>query len=94
MKVSYTVAKDRASPHCISWTYRKKRFRKYFKSRIDALSFRNEKERELGVKEREGIEAEVIFLVMTEIKDRLAAIEEIIEFALGNPKYFRSLGDS
>ena len=79
MKVSYTVAKDRASPHCISWTYRKKRFRKYFKSRIDALSFRNEKERELGVKEREGIEAEVIFLVMTEIKDRLAAMEERME---------------
>ena len=34
---------------------------------------------DLGVKEREGIEAEVIFLVMTEIKDRLCSIEERIE---------------
>ena len=61
MKISYSLAKDRASPHCISWTYRKKRYRKYFRTRIDAFSFRNEKEMELGVKAREAIETEVIF---------------------------------
>jgi hypothetical protein len=61
MKISYSLAKDRASPHCISWTYRKKRYRKYFRTRIDAFSFRNEKEMELGVKDREAIETEVIF---------------------------------
>ena len=73
------MAKDRASPHCISWTYRKKRYRKYFRSRIDAFSFRHEKEMELGVKERESIEAEVIFLVLSEIKDKLVGLEERIE---------------
>ena len=31
---------------------------------IDAYSFRNQKEMELGVKDRESIEAEVIFLVL------------------------------
>jgi hypothetical protein len=79
MKISYSLAKDRASPHCISWTYRKKRYRKYFRSRIDAFSFRHEKEMELGVKERESIEAEVIFLVLSEIKDKLVGLEERIE---------------
>jgi predicted DNA-binding transcriptional regulator AlpA len=78
MKISYSLAKDRASPHCISWTYRKKRFRKYFRTRIDAFSFRNQKEFELGVKDREAIENEVIFLVLSEIKDKLTSLEERI----------------
>ncbi len=78
MKISYSLAKDRASPHCISWTYRKKRFRKYFRTRIDAFSFRNQKEIELGVKDREAIENEVIFLVLSEIKDKLSGLEERI----------------
>jgi hypothetical protein len=78
MKISYSLAKDRASPHCISWTYRKKRYRKYFRTRIDAFSFRNQKEMELGVKDREAIETEVIFLVLSEIKDKLNLLEERI----------------
>ncbi len=78
MKVSYSLAKDRASPHCISWTYRKKRFRKFFRSRVDAFSFRNEKERELGVKNREEIETEAVFLVLAEINSKLGALEERI----------------
>ena len=78
MKISYSLAKDRASPHCISWTYRKKRHRKYFRTRIDAFSFRNQKEMELGVKDREVIENEVVFLVLSEIRDKLAVLEERI----------------
>jgi len=78
MKISYSLAKDRASPHCISWTYRKKRYRKYFRTRIDAFSFRNQKEMELGVKDREAIETEVIFLLLSEIKDKLNLLEERI----------------
>ena len=78
MKISYSLAKDRASPHCISWTYRKKRYRKYFRTRIDAFSFRNQKEMELGVKDREAIETEVIFLVLSEIKEKLDSMEQRI----------------
>ena len=78
MKISYSLAKDRASPHCISWTYRKKRYRKYFRTRIDAFSFRNDKEMELGVKDRETIETEVIFMVLSEIKDTLKGLDERI----------------
>ena len=78
MKVSYSLAKDRASPHCISWTYRKKRHRKFFRSMVDAFRFRNLKEMELGVKDREAIENEVIFLVLSEIKEKLFALEDRI----------------
>ena len=78
MKISYSVAKDRASPHCISWTYRKKRHRKYFRTRIDAFSFRNQKEMELGVKDREAIENEVIFMVLSEINDKLSGLDQRI----------------
>src|SRR6056300_927561 len=78
MKISYSVAKDRASPHCISWTYRKKRHRKYFRTRIDAFSFRNQKELELGIKDRVAIENEVIFMVLSEIKDKLSGLDERI----------------
>ena len=75
MKVSYSFAKNRASAHCITWVYRKKRHRKFFKSRIDAVRFQNEKEIELGVPDAKGIENEVIFLALTEIKDRLDGME-------------------
>ena len=70
------MAKGRASPHCITWIYRKKRHRKYFRSRIDALRFRNEKEQELGVRDRHEIENEIIFWALSEIKERLDGIEE------------------
>lgn len=79
MKVSYSLAKGRASPHCITWTYRKKRYRKYFKSRIDAVRFRNEKEQELGIRGNNDIENEIIFLALNEIKDRLDSIDLKIE---------------
>lgn len=85
MKISYSVAKDRASPHCISWTYRKKRHRKYFRTRIDAFSFRNQKELELGVKDREAIENEVIFMVLSDIKDKLLGLDERIS-KIKNPQ--------
>ena len=41
--------------------HRKKRYRKYFKSRIDAVRFQSDKERELGISDP-NIETEVIFL--------------------------------
>ena len=78
MKISYSLAKDRASPHCISWTYRKKRHRKYFRTRIDAFSFRNQKRNGTWGKRSEGIENEVIFLVLSELKDKLSSLEERI----------------
>jgi hypothetical protein len=75
MKVSYSHDVKRASPHCITWTYRKKRYRKYFKSRIDAVRFKSDKERELGISDPNSIETEVIFLALSEIKDRLDGID-------------------
>ena len=66
MKVSYSLASGRASPHCITWVYRKKRHRKYFRSRIDAVRFRNEKEQELGIRGSTEIENEIIFLALNE----------------------------
>ena len=79
MKVSYSLASGRASPHCITWVYRKKRHRKYFRSRIDAVRFRNEKEQELGILGSTEIENEIIFLALNEIKDRLDLMDERIE---------------
>lgn len=78
MKVNYSIAKGRASPFCITWIYRKKRHRKYFRSRLDALRFRNDKEQELGVPEREGIENELLFWLLGEINDKLQNIDERI----------------
>ena len=96
MKVSYSLAKGRASPHCITWTYRKKRYRKYFKSRIDAVRFRNEKEQELGIRGNNDIENEIIFLALNEIKDRLDSmdlkleeLEKIVRFQEGHMKELR-----
>lgn len=79
MKVTYSLAKNRASPHCITWVYRKKRHRKFFRSRIDAVRFQNEKEQELGIRDANDIENEVIFLALTEIKDRLDGMEARLE---------------
>ena len=79
MKVSYSLATGRASQHCITWTHRKKRYRKYFRSRIDAVRFRNEKEQELGIRSSHEIENEIIFLALSEIKDRLDSMDQRIE---------------
>jgi hypothetical protein len=79
MKVSYSLAQNRASPHCITWVYRKKRFRKFFRSRIDAVRFKNEKEQELGIRNPDDIENEVVFLALTEIKDRLDEMDARLE---------------
>ena len=79
MKVSYSFAKNRASPHCITWIFRKKRNRKFFKSRIDAVRFLNEKEKEFGLPKAKEIENEVIFLALTEIKDRLDGMESRLD---------------
>ena len=79
MKVSYSFVTGRASSHCITWTYRKKRYRKYFRSRIDAVKFRNEKARELGIGDDFAIENEVIFLALSEIKERLDSIDRRVE---------------
>ena len=78
MKVNYSMAKGRASPHCITWVYRKKRHRKYFRSRLDALRFRNDKEQELGIIQRTGIENELLFWLLGEINDKLNTMEEKI----------------
>ena len=79
MKVSYSFVAARASSHCITWTYRKKRYRKYFRSRIDAVKFRNEKARELGIGDDFAIENEIIFLAISEIKERLDSIDRRVE---------------
>ena len=79
MKVSYSLAKNRTAPHCISWVHGKKRLRKFFRSRIDAVRFKNEKEQELGIRNASEMENEVVFLALMEIKDRLDGIEARLE---------------
>ena len=78
MKISYSLAKRPGVSSLYFMDLPKKRHRKYFRSRIDAFSFRNQKEMELGVKDREAIENEVVFMVLSEIKDKLASLEERI----------------
>ena len=78
MKVSYSFVAGRTSSHCITWTYRQKRHRKYFRSRIDAVKFRNEKARELGISEDFTIENDIMFLALSEIKERLDSIDKRI----------------
>ncbi len=75
MKVSYSVVKGKASSHCITWTYRKKRHRKFFRDRISAMRFLYQKETELGLKKDAKIENEIIFLVLGEIKERLDQLD-------------------
>lgn len=79
MKVSYSHVKGRASPHCITWLYRKKRYRKYFRSRMDAMRFRNDKLNELGVEDTGTVENAVVFHVLTEIKENLDALDRRVE---------------
>ena len=79
MKVSYSYASGRVSSHCITWIQEKKRHRKYFRSRIEALKFRNDMEQELGIRDRQAIENEVIFWVLSEIKDKLDLMEGRLE---------------
>ena len=76
MNVNYSIVKGRASAHCITWTYRKKRHRKYFRTRLEALRFRNQKELELGIPERKGIDNEILFWLLGEINDKLLNMEE------------------
>ena len=71
-------------PHCITWVYRKKRHRKYFRSRLEALRFRNEKEQEWGVPQRTGIENELLFWLLGEINDKLNRIEERLSHLEGS----------
>ena len=75
MKVSYSMVKGRLSPHCISWTHRKKRHRRYFKTRLEALRFQNEKELELGITDRSGLDNENYF-GSYEINDKMIKLEE------------------
>ena len=79
MKVSYSVVKEKASPHCITWTYRKKRHRKFFKDRIDAMKFLHLKESELNLNNDKRIGNEIIFLVLEEIKSRLDHLDGRME---------------
>lgn len=76
MKVSYSMVKGRLSPHCISWTHRKKRHRRYFKTRLEALRFQNEKELELGITDRSGLDNEILFWLLSEINDKMIKLEE------------------
>jgi hypothetical protein len=74
MKVSYTYVKGRISSHCITFVQRKRRYRRYFKSRIEAIKFQNEKRLEFGIKDPAVMENDVIFHVLSEIKQQLEAI--------------------
>ncbi len=76
MKVSYSMVKGRLSPHCVSWTNRKKRHRRYFKTRLEALRFQNEKELELGITDRSGLDNEILFWLLSEINDKMIKLEE------------------
>ena len=74
MKVSYSYVKGRISSHCITFVHRNRRNRRYFKSRIDAIKFQNEKRLEFGVKDPTVMENEAIFHVLSEIKEKLESI--------------------
>ena len=76
MKVSYSMVKGRLSSHCVSWTHRKKRHRRYFKTRLEALRFQNEKELELGITDRSGLDNEILFWLLSEINDKMIKLEE------------------
>ena len=65
MKVSYSIIKNRASSHCITWLYRKKRHRKFFNNRIEALLFKHQKEAELGYRENSEIDLELVLIWFT-----------------------------
>ena len=76
MKVNYSKAKKgEYLLIIISWTYRKKRYRKYFKSRLEALRFQNEKEQELGILPRKNLENEMVFWLLSDINDKLEFLE-------------------
>ena len=79
MKVSYSIAKGRLSAHCVSWTHRKKRYRKYFKARLEALRFQNEKELELGITDRTSLDNEILFWLLSEINDKMSELEEKVD---------------
>ena len=74
MKVSYSYVKGRISSHCITFVKGQRRYRRYFKSRIDAIKFQNEKRLEFGIKDPSVMENDAIFHVLTEIKQQLEAI--------------------
>tara|TARA_B100001027_G_scaffold53585_1_gene35826 strand:+ start:3554 stop:4039 length:486 start_codon:yes stop_codon:yes gene_type:complete len=76
MKVSYSRAKGRVSSHCITWVYRKKRHRKFFRRRIDAILFKHEKESEFGIDENQQIENRVVFHFLAEINEHLQKISD------------------
>ena len=75
MKVTYSYVKGRASPHCITFLRRMRRYRRYFKNRIDAVKFQNEKRLEFGIKDPSVMENEAIFHVLSEIREKLEAID-------------------
>jgi len=66
--------KGRTSSHCITFVHRNRRNRRYFKSRIDAIKFQNEKRLEFGIKDPAVMENEAIFHVLSEIKEKLETI--------------------
>ena len=75
MKVSYSYVRGRTSSHCITFVHRKRRYRRYFKSRIDAVKFQNEKRLEFGIKDPTVMENEAIFHVLSEIKEKLETMD-------------------
>lgn len=79
MKISYSIAKGRASSHCITWTEGKKRKRKFFKSLVDALLFKHTKEAELGVIEKSEINNEIIFHFLAEFNQKLRLMSNKLE---------------
>ena len=75
MKVSYSYVRGRTSSHCITFVHRKRRYRRYFKSRIDAVKFQNKKRLEFGIKDPTVMENEAIFHVLSEIKEKLETMD-------------------
>jgi hypothetical protein len=74
MKVSYSVVKGRASSHCITWQKDKKRSRKFFRTRMEALAFKFQKEEELGIDNGILPETELIFHQLAELKAEVLAV--------------------
>tara|TARA_B100000941_G_C28484410_1_gene544144 strand:+ start:645 stop:1130 length:486 start_codon:yes stop_codon:yes gene_type:complete len=94
MKVNYSKVKNRVSSHCISWTYRKKRYRKYFKTRLEAVRFQNEKEQELGISPRKYLENEMIFWLLSDINENLELLKaKIVNLENSVHKQERSLDE-
>ncbi len=79
MKVSYSFVKGRVSPHCVTWVYRKKRHRKFFKSRVDAMIFRHEKESESAQGATSSVDNEFIFHFLADLNQKFGELMQRLD---------------